>query len=246
MKILYLYHDLMNLYGDSGNVRAMHRHLSDQGFDVEVEKKTVGDDIDFSEYEFIYCRSGMERNRNKALAHFRQFAESFRSAVEKGTVALFTGNSLEMLGEWIDAADGNVYEGLGLLPFHVKEHPDRRYTGDAIFECDMLGSPVVGFVNKCSELTGLPVQNALFRVKMGMGNQENGEQEGLHTCNLFGTYLTGPVCVKNPHVMEHLITLVGQRERADFVYSDRNNEYEKRSYRVTLDALQSRLSFGKE
>ena len=40
-KILHLYHDLMNLYGESGNVRALARHLSDQGFQVVVDRKSV-------------------------------------------------------------------------------------------------------------------------------------------------------------------------------------------------------------
>lgn len=241
MKILYLYHDLMNLYGDNGNVRAMQRHLTDQGFDVEVEKRSVGDDLDLSEYAFIYCGSGAEKNRNVALLQLMQFREGLREVVESGAVALFTGNSLEMLGERIESTDGNTYEALGLLPFHVKEHSDKRYTGDAVFECDELESPMVGFVNKCSELLGISMEHALFRVKMGMGNDEKSDREGIRIHNLFGTYLTGPVCVKNPHFMEYLIKLIGQRERSGFIYTDRNSEYEKKSYKVTLDALQERM-----
>ena len=56
-KILHLYHDLMNLYGESGNVRALARHLSDQGFQVVVDRKSVGDEIDFSQYGFVYILS---------------------------------------------------------------------------------------------------------------------------------------------------------------------------------------------
>ena len=49
MKIIigYLYHDLMNLYGDSGNVKALTYHLKEQGAEVEVRTFTVGDPKDF-------------------------------------------------------------------------------------------------------------------------------------------------------------------------------------------------------
>ena len=55
MKILHLYYDLMNLYGEYGNVVVLAKHLEDQGEEVIVDKKTIGDQIDFTQYDFIYC-----------------------------------------------------------------------------------------------------------------------------------------------------------------------------------------------
>lgn len=240
MKILYLYHDLMNLYGDNGNVKAMCRHLANQGFDVELDKKTVSDMLDFSIYDFIYCGSGTERNQKVALTHLKQYGDGFREAVERGTVFLFTGNALEMLGARIVGTDDKVYEGLGLLPFHVKENHDKRYTGDAIFRAQEFDGDVVGFVNKCSDLTDLSEENALFAVEMGKGNDAEDRLEGIRLNHCFGTYLTGPVCVKNPHVLKYLITLIGKKEYSDFIYHDKDSEYEKNSYEVTLNALKVR------
>lgn len=61
MKILHLYYDLMNLYGEYGNVVVLVKHLEDQGEEVIVDKKTIGDQIDFTQYDFIYCGSGTEK-----------------------------------------------------------------------------------------------------------------------------------------------------------------------------------------
>ena len=48
VKILYLYPDFMNLYGDNGNVRILKKRLEDQGFDVEITSFTVTDyDLSF-------------------------------------------------------------------------------------------------------------------------------------------------------------------------------------------------------
>ena len=38
-KLPYLYDDLMNLYGENGNIRVLTRHLQDQGFSVTVDRR---------------------------------------------------------------------------------------------------------------------------------------------------------------------------------------------------------------
>lgn len=246
MKILHLYDDLMNLYGENGNIRVLCRHLADQGIAAELERKSIGDAVDFSEYAFIYCGSGTERNQKVALSHLRQFADSLKQAISDGVPCLFTGNALEMLGRVIHGLDGQEYAGLGLLPFEVTEHPDTRYTGDAVLSAAWLpGGDAVGFVNKCTELSGLPEGNALFTVKLGMGNHTGSQWEGLRLENCFGTYLTGPVLVKNPQLMRMMVTLIGQRGDAGFAYQEIAYPYEEDSYQVTHKALLERMEAEK-
>ena len=71
MKILHLYPDFMNLYGEYGNMRVLQRHLQDQGVTVTLEEKTVTDDsLDFSDVDFIYIGCGTERSQKAALQQF--------------------------------------------------------------------------------------------------------------------------------------------------------------------------------
>ena len=114
IKILYLYYDLMNLYGESGNIRVLERHLHEQGLTVTVDKKSIGDEIDFSQYAFIYAGSGTERNQKIALADLFRYQEQIKAAAQSGTVVLFTGNAFEMLGKSITAGNSTVHEGIGL------------------------------------------------------------------------------------------------------------------------------------
>ena len=99
VKILYLYADFMNLYGDNGNVRILKRRLEDQGFNVSIENNSIyDDDIDF-DIDFVYMGSGYESNRNLALAHLSKFKRSLLRAVVNGVPMLFTGNSYDLLGK---------------------------------------------------------------------------------------------------------------------------------------------------
>ena len=121
-KILYLYYDFLNLYGDNGNVRIMEKRLKDQGFDVEITRKTVTDeDISFEGFDLIYCGSGTESRRTAAVSHLKTFEKQFSAAVEEGTPVLFTGNAWGMLGKNITTLYGDKIKGLGLFGFDVKE-----------------------------------------------------------------------------------------------------------------------------
>ena len=102
INMLHLYHDLLNLYGEYGNVIIMKKHLEDQGFEVKLDKKTVGDEIKFSDYDFIYMGCGTERNLDIALEDLKRYASDINLAIENKKVFLCTGNSFEMFGKNID------------------------------------------------------------------------------------------------------------------------------------------------
>ena len=77
MKILHLFHNLMNLYGEYANTLALKRELENRGVSVTLEKQSVGDKIDFSDADFIYIGSGTEKNQKVALEALKPFKTSF-------------------------------------------------------------------------------------------------------------------------------------------------------------------------
>ena len=237
MKILYLYHDLMNLYGDSGNLRALERRLADQGEEVTVDRRTLGDELDFAGYDFLYLGSGTERSQKAALEHLRPYAGALREAMEGGMHALFTGNAASMPGREIVDGDGKVWPGLGLLDFTARERKDVRYTGDAIFRHPDLDGPLVGFVNKCEDWEG--EVTPLFQAVMGRGNREGDAGEGFWRDNFLGTHLIGPILVKNPHFHSWLLERLLGRALKPVEYP-----YEERAYEVTRQALEARTGKG--
>ncbi|MCI9273576.1 MAG: glutamine amidotransferase [Clostridiales bacterium] len=238
-RILHLYHDLMNLYGESGNVRALSRHLSDQGFTVSVDKKSVGEDVDFSRYDFVYIGCGTERNQKVALHDLLRYRDVIAERANEDAVFFLTGNAFEMLGKSITAADGTVYPGLELAQFEVTELSDKRYTGDAVCNSEWYAKPMVGFINKCSHITG--VEHPLFEMKLGEGNAPGDKKEGYRFRNVFGTHLIGPVLVKNPHFMTYMIKLIGSQTADDFQMKTVNYDYETKAYQVTLAELMQRV-----
>ena len=237
MKILHLYADLMNLYGEYANVWSMEHALMEQGFEVQTDRRTLGDALDFSGYDFIYCGSGTERSQKAALAHLSGYFDGLRQAALTGTHALFTGNACELLGESILGMDGKEYRCAGLLDFTVREHRT-RFTGDAIAEFPEISAPLVGFVNKCTEL--FRIQEPLFSMRLGMGNAQGEPGEGWRCRNFLGTHLIGPILVKNPAFLDWLVQRIGESVRDGFALRPVRREYEERAYRTTYHALKAK------
>ncbi|MBE6793749.1 MAG: glutamine amidotransferase [Ruminococcaceae bacterium] len=206
IKILHLYSDFMNLYGEYGNVRLLTKSLEDKGCAVLTEHKTITDsEIDFENYDFIYCGAGTESKRTFALNHLKRFKDSLKSAFDSGKVMLFTGNSWEMLGKSIESAEGKTIDGLNLFDFTVKEQSSRRLTGDIKAKAEFLDNELIGFINKCSEVSG--VDSPLFTLTM-KPESFAFETEGIHCKNFFGTQIVGPVLVKNPAFCNYIAELI--------------------------------------
>ena len=118
--------------------------------------------------------------------------------------------------------------------FTVKEQERVRNTADAIFTMEGQEKPLVGFINKCSTISG--ISSPLFQVKMGLGNETKGNTEGIRYKNFFGTHLTGPILIKNPYFLIQLASdLCGKEMDGDYL------KFEKAGYEITLRELEKRV-----
>ena len=94
MRIIHLFADLCNLYGDYGNVCALKRALENKGQNVEIEYQSIDDAIDISGADFVFIGSATERNQKVALEYLQGYKDNIKTALDNGTVILATGNSL--------------------------------------------------------------------------------------------------------------------------------------------------------
>lgn len=236
MKILHLYHDIMNLYGEYANVAALKRMLENNKIPCKVDTLSVGDKLELLDYDLIYVGSGTESNQKLILKHLKPYKEQLKGYLDAGRFLLMTGNSFEIMGKTITDAKGKEYNGLGLFDFTVTEQERTRNTADAIFA--LAGKKeekeLVGFVNKCSTISG--ITNPLFEVKMGLGNEAGRTYEGIVYKNFYGTHLTGPILIKNPYFLLDLASkLRGKELNGDYL------KHEKAGYEITLRELSKRL-----
>lgn len=238
LTILHLYPDGMSLYGEYANVAVLRRHLEAAKVSVTVETALFEDVPDFGRADVIYMGAGTERTQKAALSALLPCREALKAAIDRGAVALFTGNAMELLGQSITDASGKVWPGLGLADFTTVEG-EQRVPEDVIAHTPLWDSPVVGFMNKCS--VTMEEDSPLFdHLSLGLGNWEDKSPEGYVSGSLFATHITGPVLVKNPDFVDFLVRRVFAAKGWELPGALPVLPYEREAYEVTLKELTAR------
>ena len=200
IKFIHFYPDLMNLYGSYANVAVLQSYFEEMGDTVHVELVAPGDSANVAGADFLFMGAGTERSQKAALADFTRFSDAVRAKAEQGLVMLFAGTAMEILGASITDDAGQRYDGIGLAKFTAVQGR-RRIVGDVYGKTELYPEPVVGFMNKCSIISGVETP-LLTSLSLGFGNESEGGAEGFHWKNVFASQLTGPLLPKNPRMLE--------------------------------------------
>lgn len=82
IKVLHLYYDLLNLYGEQGNILALKRAFKNQNVEIEVDYLSVQDKIDFKKYDLVYLGSGSTENLLIALEDIKRHKKELKKYIE--------------------------------------------------------------------------------------------------------------------------------------------------------------------
>lgn len=198
----YFYPDLLNLYGDCGNIQCLRKRLEWRGIEAEILPLFPESRIDFSKLDIAVLGGGSDREQEYAANALKKIRQEFGAYIEDGGVLLAVCGGYQLLGEYYKTADKTI-AGLGLLEFYTEWQPG-RLVQNTILDSPFFSSPVVGFVNHGGR-SYIGDYTPLGRVVRGFGNTEGSRQEGLVYQNVLATYLHGPLLPKNPQVCDWLI-----------------------------------------
>jgi hypothetical protein len=212
LTICHLYPELLNLYGDRGNIITLARRCAWRGLPFQVREATMGETVDFSKIDILFLGGGSDREQSIITADLERRAPELNRAIERGLVTLAICGGYQLLGKYYRTLDGCEIPGLGLIDFHTVAGA-RRLVGNIAIEIRLgdKSTVAVGFENHSGQ-TFIGALDPLGRVMRGFGNNGTDEGEGLRYKNVFGTYLHGPLLPKNPELADHLIQLALKRQ----------------------------------
>lgn len=213
IKIAHLYYDLMNLYGEAGNVMALVKTFDEQNITCVVDKLTIGDKMNLSNYDIIYMGQGSEENQLIVLDDILKHKESLENAINKEKFVICTGNAYELFGKYIEK-NGKKYNCLNIFDYYSKEL-DERIKGEQVFECEFLSDPVIGFQNRQCVMSNKA--NHLFTVINGHAGNYKTKYEGIHYKNFYGTYMIGPLLIRNPHLTNYIVKEILDKKNIDYI-----------------------------
>lgn len=239
LRFLHFYPDLMNLYGSWGNSALLRRHLEELGNTVTVEEVHPGDSVGLADADFIFMGAGTERSQKAAQEDFSRFGPEIRSAADDGAAMLFCGTAMQLLGQSITDAQGKYYMGVRVGNFS-SEQGKKRFVGDVYGHTDLYASPVVGFMNSCTLVTGVTTP-LLTELSMGFGNEKEQGPEGFRKNNVFASELTGPILVKNPPLLRRVIAAIYDRRGEEMPQSLPAYPTEEEVYDTACRELKARL-----
>lgn len=208
IRIAHLFPDLLNLYGDGGNVKCLAKRAEWRGIPAEVVAVNHGETIDLSAIDIVFLGGGPDREQRLASEELLRMRDNLAGYVEADGVLLAICGGYQILGsQWL-LGDQNV-EGLGVVDMVTKraESSAHRLIDNIVLTSELVQRPVVGYENHAGRTflgEGVRPFGAVIS-STGHGNNDTDKSDGVLYRNIVGTYLHGPLLGKNPEVADVLL-----------------------------------------
>lgn len=204
LNIAHLYPDLLNLYGDSGNILCLKKRCEWRGIKCSVTPLLSGNDFDFSDYDLIFVGGGQDREQKLVLSDLTpKKRDSLYDAVENGTVVLAICGGYQLLGKFYETASGERLDFTGILDLYTSSG-DKRLIGNYEYKTAEK-IRIIGFENHSGRTFLGDGVAPLGKIIKGFGNNGADKTEGARYKNTFCTYCHGPMLPKNPDFADMLI-----------------------------------------
>lgn len=215
IKILHLYPDLLNLYGDRGNIACLVKRLEWRGISAEVAKYTCDDTADFnlSDVDIVFVGGGSDREQKIVCDKLLEHKKAIKDYVEDNGVLVAVCGGYQLLGKYYKLENETI-QGLDILDIYT-EQGKKRLIGNVVLNSKITNSKIVGFENHGGR-TYIGNHTPLGTVDYGVGNDDKSGCEGVVYKNVVATYLHGPLFPKNPKLCDYVLTNAIKRKNSAF------------------------------
>lgn len=203
LRIVHMYPELLNLYGDSGNMLVLAHRLKQRQIPFEIAEVHVGDSISLSSADIVFIGGGSDREQKIVCSALQTFRDELAAYVEDGGVLAAVCGGYQLLGHYYLLDDEKI-KGLSLVDLYT-DRGTPRLIGNIAIKSSICPHPIVGYENHggrthlAGDITPLGV------VEYGHGNDGETGYEGCLYKHVLGTYIHGPLFPKNPGVADFLL-----------------------------------------
>ncbi|HIG0357848.1 glutamine amidotransferase [Clostridium sporogenes] len=205
LNICHLYPDLLNVYGDIGNILVLKYRAQQRGIKINVSNVSIKDSFPIDKYDIALFGGGQDYEQaivSKDMVETKK--DDLTEYIEKGKVLLAICGGYQLLGKYYTTPEGEKLDGLNILDIYT-EGGDTRFIGNTVIKNEEFNETYVGFENH-SGRTYIGNLKPLGKVIVGYGNNGEDHQEGCIYKNTFGTYFHGSLLSKNPELADRLLS----------------------------------------
>ena len=208
IKILYLYPDMLELYGDYGNIQVLKYRIESRGYNAIIDRYSIGDNApNFNDYDIVFAGGGADNEQSILANDLVKYKDNITEAINNGVFFLLICGAYQLFGKYYKDVEGNIIPGLEIFNYYTEANPDRkkRCIGNIIIEANLNGveTKVIGFENHGGQT--FDISTPFGKVLFGNGNKFGDLEEGFFKSNVIATYLHGPLLSKNPALSDYII-----------------------------------------
>jgi len=248
LRIAYLYPDLMNIYGDRGNIIVFQQRCLWRGIEAKVTPVSLGGSLNPHEFDLFFGGGGQDRQQLLVSQDLQKKKAALQKAVDSGKVFLLICGTYQLFGHYFLTSDDTKIPGLGILDLITKANPQRKI-GNILVKLspEIILSPNTKYEIRNTNLVGFEnhsgntfiAQNSSTKplgvVIRGFGNNGQDKTEGAVYQHVYGTYLHGSLLPKNPHFADYLIqTALENRYQKPISLKPLNNHLEWQAHQFVV------------
>ena len=233
LRIVHLYPDALNLYGDGGNIASLSKRCTWRGIPCRVDQVLMGQELDLSDADVVLLGGGADRDQLAVCRELQGQRETLAAYVADGGVLLAICGGYQLLGHSYMMGAEQV-EGLHILDLETVAG-STRLIGNVAIESPVCDAPIVGFENHAGRTMLGAGEKPLGRALVsGTGNNGEDGGEGVLHDGVVGTYLHGPILPKNPGVTDWLIARALARRGASVELAPLDDALETAAHDVAM------------
>lgn len=211
-KIYHFYKKELNLYGDNGNILYLQHFL--KLFNISSKVYSINSfSTNLEPCDFIFAGGGPDLLQNKIYENFLTHQKFILNHIKSGKPSLFVCGSFQLLGKYYLTDKNLKIPGLSLFNFYTfsPKNQNFRIVGNVHskinFNNNIFPKKIVGFENHNGRtVLAKSLQPLSYVDSLKKGNNTQDYSEGLLYKKTIGTYLHGPVLVKNPLILSYLLS----------------------------------------
>ncbi len=239
LKTAWMYHDIMDLYGDKGNIMTLSKRAQARDIDFQVTTVGIGEKADLSSFDLVFMGGGADKEQEALIPDLLSRKENIQKALQENTFFLLICGGYQLFGQYYETADHHQVKGLQFAQYYTTTGEQKsRCIGNVIVDADLDGRVLrlVGFENHGGQTQN--VIHPLGKVVQGYGNAFQAGYEGYYDGHILGTYLHGPLLPKNGELADFVLTKALQKRYPDFQYemlAPLENPWEKPARQALLE-----------
>lgn len=238
ISVAHLYGDLMNTYGDYGNIIALTYYAKQINVHVNYHLVSLGDHFDDTAYDFALLGGGQDYEETIVAQDLGTKTEHLQRYIENGGPLLAICGGFQLLGHYMIMADGTKVNGIGILDHYSTSMyqedltvlKGKRLMGNVIIKNNDTGETYHGFENHQGRTFLGHGERALGTVISGNGNNGMDNTEGVIYRNVYGSYFHGPIFTRNGNLAKRVLATALSRKYPDVDWHEKLTHIETETF----------------